>query len=321
MRRSRVTSEREAALSAARKAGEVLRAGFGTEHAITYKGEVDLITEVDAKAERVIREELLGTFPTHGMLAEEGGEHSGEGDARWIVDPLDGTTNYAHGLPVFCVSVALERAAEGVVLGVVHDPMREETFVAERGRGAILNGRPISVSDTYEPIRALIASDFPYDRERMPETLELLGRFSALSRGMRRLGAAALDLCYVAAGRLDGYYMRGVRLWDLAAGSLIVREAGGKLTDYRGDELTLDGGEILASNGRLHSVMTRLTGEDGLQTLQTIPIHSAPTPSSGAAEIVGGYRRRREIPPASCVRRYFWPFLTVWLPTIKCSRT
>ena len=261
-----MTRELEVALSAAKEAGEVLRKGFGAEHAITYKGEVDLVTEVDKEAERVIREELLGTFPTYGMLAEEGGELAGEGDARWIVDPLDGTTNYAHGLPIFCVSVALERAAEEVVLGVVHDPMREETFVAERGRGAILNGRPISVSDTDEPIRALIATDFPYDRERMPETLELFGRFSALSRGMRRLGAAALDLCYVAAGRLDGYYMRGVRPWDLAAGSLIVREAGGKLTDYRGDELALDGGEIVASNGRLHSAMTRLTGEDGLRT-------------------------------------------------------
>jgi myo-inositol-1(or 4)-monophosphatase len=260
-----VTTELETALSAARKAGEVLRAGFGAEHEITYKGEVDFVTEVDKEAERVIREELLGTFPTHGMLAEEGGELAGEGDVRWIVDPLDGTTNYAHGLPIFCVSVALERAAEGVVLGVVHDPMRGETFLAERGRGAILNGRPISVSDTDEPIRALIATDFPYDRERMPETLELFGRFSALSRGMRRLGAAALDLCYVGAGRLDGYYMRGVRLWDLAAGSLIVREAGGKLTDYRGDELALDGGEIVASNGRLHSAMTRLTGEEGLR--------------------------------------------------------
>jgi myo-inositol-1(or 4)-monophosphatase len=154
-----------------------------------------------------------------------------------------------------------------VVLGVVHDPMREETFVAERGRGAMLNGRAVSVSDTDEPILALIASDFPYDRERMPETLELFGGFSALSRrGVRMSGAAALDLCYVAAGRLEGYYMRGVRPWDLAAGSLMVREAGGKLTDYRGEELALDGGEIVASNGRLHSAMRRLTGEDGLRT-------------------------------------------------------
>jgi len=251
-----------AALSAARRAGEVLRAGFGTEHAITYKGEVDLVTEVDTEAERVIREELLGTFPTHGMLAEEGGELGGEEDARWIVDPLDGTTNYAHGLSIFCVSIALERAGE-VVLGVVHDPMGEETFVAERGRGATLNGEPIRVSSTDEPIRALIATGFPYDRAELPEALELFGRLAASTRGMRRLGSAALDLCYVAAGRLDGYYERGIWPWDLAAGSVIVEEAGGRLTNYRGDVLDLAGREIMASNGRLHSAMIRLIGEDG----------------------------------------------------------
>ena len=257
-----MASEHVAALSAARRAGEVLRAGFGTEYAITYKGEVDLVTEVDTEAERVIREELLGTFPTHGMLAEEGGELGGEEDARWIVDPLDGTTNYAHGLSIFCVSIALERAGE-VVLGVVHDPMGEETFVAERGRGATLNGEPIRVSSTDEPIRALIATGFPYDRAELPEALELFGRLAASTRGMRRLGSAALDLCYVAAGRLDGYYERGIWPWDLAAGSVIVEEAGGRLTNYRGDVLDLAGREIMASNGRLHSAMIRLIGEDG----------------------------------------------------------
>jgi myo-inositol-1(or 4)-monophosphatase len=257
-----LASEHVAALSAARRAGEVLRAGFGTEHAITYKGEVDFVTEVDTEAERVIREELLGTFPTHGMLAEEGGELAGEEDARWIVDPLDGTTNYAHGLSIFCVSIALERAGE-VVLGVVHDPMGEETFVAEQGRGSTLNGEPIRVSSTDELLRALIATGFPYDRAELPEALELFGRLAASTRGMRRLGSAALDLCYVAAGRLDGYYERGIWPWDLAAGSVIVEEAGGKLTNYRGDVLDLAGREIMASNGRLHSAMMRLIGEDG----------------------------------------------------------
>jgi myo-inositol-1(or 4)-monophosphatase len=256
-----MTSEFEVALSAARRAGEVLRAGFGTEHVITYKGEVDLVTEIDEEAERMIREELLGTFPSHGMLAEEGGELAGEEDARWIVDPLDGTTNYAHGLPIFCVSVALERAGE-VVPGVVHDPMHEETFVAEQGRGATLNGEPIRVSDTDELIQALIATGFPYDRAEMPEALELFGRLAATTRGMRRLGSAALDLCYVASGRLDGYYERGIWPWDLAAGSVILQEAGGQLTNYRCGVLDLDGREIVASNGRMHSAMTRLTGED-----------------------------------------------------------
>jgi len=256
-----LTRELEAALSAAKEAGEVLRKGFGWQHSVRYKGEVDLVTEVDEQAEQVIREILLGAFPAYGMLAEEGGALVGEEDARWIVDPLDGTTNFAHGLPIFAVSIALERAGE-VVLGVIHDPIREEAYVAERGRGTTLNGEPIRVSDTDELIQALIATGFPYDRAEMPEALELFERFAAITRGMRRLGSTALDLCYVAAGRLDGYYERGIWAWDIAAGGLILEEAGGKVTDYRGDELNLEGREIVASNGTLHPAMTELTGED-----------------------------------------------------------
>jgi myo-inositol-1(or 4)-monophosphatase len=145
---------------------------------------------------------------------------------------------------------------------VVHDPMREETYVAERGRGATLNGEPIRVSDTEELIQALIATGFPYDRAQMPEALDLFGRFAAMTRGMRRLGSTALDLCYVAAGRLDGYYERGIWAWDIAAGGLILEEAGGKVTDYRGGILNLEGRQIVASNGTLHTAMTKLTGED-----------------------------------------------------------
>jgi myo-inositol-1(or 4)-monophosphatase len=256
-----VTKELEAALSAAKEAGEVLRTGFGSQHSVRYKGEVDLVTEVDEQAEQVIREILLGAFPAYGMLAEEGGALVGEEDARWIVDPLDGTTNYAHQLPIFCVSIALERSGE-VVLGVVHDPIREETYVAERGGGATLNDEPIKVSNTEELIQALIATGFPYDRAEMPEAIELFGRFTATTQGMRRLGSAALDLCYVASGRLDGYYERGIWPWDLAAGALILEEAGGKVTDYQGGILNLEGREIVASNGALHAAMTKLTGED-----------------------------------------------------------
>jgi myo-inositol-1(or 4)-monophosphatase len=256
-----LTSELEVALSAARRAGEVLRAGFGAEHAITYKGEVDLVTEIDEEAEGVIREILLEAFPAYGVLAEEGGALVGEDDARWIVDPLDGTTNYAHRLPIFAVSIGLERSGS-VVLGVVHDPIGEETFAAEQGRGATLNGEPIKVSDTDELIRALIATGFPYDRSKMPEALDLFGRFAAITRGMRRLGSTALDLCYVAAGRLDGYYERGIWAWDIAAGALILEEAGGKVTNYRGGALDIEDRQIVASNGALHTAMTKLTGED-----------------------------------------------------------
>lgn len=256
-----MTGELEAAKAAATRAGRVLREGFGSRHSITYKGEVDLVTEVDERAEQVIKGLLLGAFPAYGMLAEEGGRLSGEEDARWIVDPLDGTTNYAHGLQIFAVSIALERAGE-VVLGVVHDPMREEIFTAERGAGATLNGEPIGTSDTDEPIRALIATGFPHNRAEMPEALELFGRFTALTRGMRRLGSTALDLCYVASGRLDGYYERGIWAWDIAAGSLILEEAGGKVTDYRGGALDLEGREIVASNGPLHPALVGVTGGD-----------------------------------------------------------
>jgi myo-inositol-1(or 4)-monophosphatase len=216
---------------------------------------------VDEQAEEVIGEILLGAFPFFGMLAEEGGALAGEEDARWIVDPLDGTTNYAHGLPLFAVSIGLERAGE-MILGVVHDPIRDETYVAERGRGATLNGEPVRVSDTRELIQALIATGFPHDRAQMPEALELFGRFSALTRGMRRLGSTALDLCYVAAGRLDGYYERGIWAWDIAAGGLILEEAGGRVTDYRGEVLNLEGREIAASNRALHPAMIQLTGDD-----------------------------------------------------------
>jgi len=203
---------------------------------------------------------LRESFPNYGMLAEEGGELEGERGVRWIVDPLDGTTNYAHGLPVFCTSIALERD-NGVILGVVYDPMANETYTAERGSGATLNGEPIAVSDTDEPIRALLATGFPYDRDDMPVSLEIFGQFAMLTQSMRRLGSAALDLCYVAAGRLDGYYERGIKAWDIAAGTLILREAGGKVSDYQGGELDLERGEVVASNGLLHPDLIRVTEE------------------------------------------------------------
>jgi myo-inositol-1(or 4)-monophosphatase len=252
--------ELEVAVVAAKAAGEVLHSSFGRQQQIRYKGEVDLVTEVDERAEQTIREILLAAYPDYGVLAEEGGRLQGEGDARWIVDPLDGTTNYTHGLPIFSVSIALESAGR-TVLGVVYDPLREETYVAEHSRGATLNGEPIKVSSVQELRRALLVTGFPYDRDEMPAALELFGRFAMLTQGMRRLGSAALDLCYVAAGRLDGYYERGIHAWDVAAGALILEEAGGKVTDYRGSELYLEGREIVASNGRLHPAITQLTGE------------------------------------------------------------
>ncbi len=253
--------ELEVALEAATAAGRVLSENFGREQAVRFKGEVDLVTEVDERAEGVIGDVLRKAFPDYGMLAEEGGRLPGEGDSRWIVDPLDGTTNYAHGLPIFAVSIALERAGE-VVLGVVYDPMREETYVAERGGGATLDGEPIRVSDTDEPIRALLVTGFPYDRDDMQAAVELFGRLTVLTQGVRRLGSAALDLCYVAAGRVDAFYERGLHAWDVAAGSLILEEAGGTITDYQGRKLDLEGREVVASNGILHPLLLEVMGAD-----------------------------------------------------------
>jgi myo-inositol-1(or 4)-monophosphatase len=247
-----LTRELDVAVAAAEAAGEMLRDSFGRQHQIEYKGEADLVTEADEEAERKIEEVLREAFPDHGMLAEEGGETQGQDDARWIVDPLDGTTNYAHGVPFFCTSIALERAGE-VVLGVVHDPMVNETYAAERGGGATLNGEPLEVSSTDGPARALLGTSFADRPEELKVGLEVFGRLADLARGMRRLGSGALDLCYVAAGRLDGCYERGFSAWDVAAGVLIVEEAGGKVTDHRGSRLDPERSEgLVASNGLIH---------------------------------------------------------------------
>ena len=255
-----VPRELEVAIEAAKAAGEALRSGFGQRLAVRHKGAVDLVTEADEKAEQKIKHVLVDAFPSYGMLTEESEEVAGEGECRWIVDPLDGTTNYAHGLPIFAVSVALERAGE-VTLGVVYDPMSEETYVAERGGGATLNGQSIQVSDTDELIRALVATGFPYDREDIGDALELFGRFAKLTQSMRRLGSAALDMCYMAAGRLDGYYEQGIKAWDIAVGVLILEEAGGTATDYQGGKLDLEGREVVASNGLLHPPLTSITSK------------------------------------------------------------
>ena len=257
-----MTRELEVAIAAAEAAGEVLRSGFGQEQEIEYKGEVDLVTEADEQAEQKIKEVLREAFPDHEILTEESGRLEGKGDARWIVDPLDGTTNYVHTLPFFATSIALERESE-VILGVVHDPIARETYTAERGSGATLNGQTIRVSDADELIRALLATSFSHDQEEgVAVGLDLFGRFARLTRGVRQLGAGALDLCYVAAGRLDGCFERGLSAWDVAAGVLIIEEAGGKVTDYQGREFDLEGTEMVASNGRLHPSLVSVTSGD-----------------------------------------------------------
>jgi myo-inositol-1(or 4)-monophosphatase len=245
--------ERTVALDLARAAGAMLREELGRTRQVALKGSpINLVTEMDRRSERLIVDGLRREFPDDAILAEEGGPIAGRSGRRWIVDPLDGTTNYAHGVPIFAVSLALE-AAGRVVLGVIHDPNQRETFLAERGRGASLDGAPLAVSTTRTLNESLLVTGFPYDiRERRETNLREYAAFSLRSRGVRRLGSAVLDFAYVAAGRIDGYWELRVGTWDAAAGSLLVEEAGGRVTDLDGNPLDLAAPRIVATNGLIH---------------------------------------------------------------------
>jgi myo-inositol-1(or 4)-monophosphatase len=241
------------ALEAARGAGRLLRDELGGTRRIRHKGSViDLVTEMDQRAEAHIVERLRGAFPDHAVLAEESGATAGRSEYRWLIDPLDGTTNYAHGIPIFAVSVALERAGV-VVLGVAYDPSRDECFVAERGHGATMNGEPIRVSTIDILDRALLVTGFPYDIRTTTDTnLPEYAALSVRTQAVRRLGSAVIDLCWVACGRLDGFWELALGPWDMAAGGLIASEAGGRVTNVRGGPWRLEGPGILASNGLVH---------------------------------------------------------------------
>lgn len=249
-------------MEAARRAGALLRDRLGTVLQVRHKGVVDLVTDVDDESERLVRGMIQAAFPSHSILGEEGGATVG-GDARfrWIVDPLDGTTNYAHGFPFFCVSIGLEVEGE-LGLGVVYDPTRDELFLGRRGQGATLNDRPLAVSPEPELGQALLATGFPYDRRLLPRALAGFEWMSLQSRAVRRAGSAALDLCYVACGRFDGYWEYEVMPWDMAAGALLVQEAGGRVTMVDGSPFSVECGEVLASNGALHAVMVEALGPE-----------------------------------------------------------
>jgi myo-inositol-1(or 4)-monophosphatase len=249
---------KETALKAVKEAGKILMEGLGRIHEINYKHEIDLVTEVDRLSEELIITLIRDRYPDHAILAEEGGKSKGSSPYRWIIDPLDGTTNYAHGYPCFCISIALEEDGE-VIYGVVYDPTREELFIAEKEKGATLNGRSISVSRTEKLTHSLLCTGFPYDiREGKETNLDHFQRFMMRSQAVRRDGAAALDLCYVAMGRFDGYWELKLSPWDVAAGNLMVAEAGGTVTDFEGKHFTLSSPKILASNGRIHREMVEV---------------------------------------------------------------
>jgi myo-inositol-1(or 4)-monophosphatase len=218
----------------AREAGAILRAGYSQEHQVKYKGVIDLVTEVDHQSEAFLLTEITGRFPGHHIVAEESGVIQGNDQHSWFVDPLDGTVNYAHNIPIFCVSVGY--ASQGtLMLGAVYDPMRDEMFTAERGNGAYLNGRPIRVSAVTELQKSLLVTGFPYDAwNTRQDNFANFVHFAKLTQGVRRLGSAALDLCYVAAGRFDGFWEIALKPWDVAAGGLICEEAGAQVTNING---------------------------------------------------------------------------------------
>ena len=250
------------AIQTARDAGSLLAERFGRAVRVTDKSELELVTESDLASEKLIIDRIRTYHPRHAILAEESGASSPatadvQSEWRWIVDPLDGTTNYAHGYPTFCVSIGLEHAGR-MELGVIYDPMRDELFTAERGEGASLNGRRVQVSTTGKLASALLCTGFPYDVRERSEFARHFSNFIMNAQGVRRDGAAALDLAYVACGRFDGFWEEGLQPWDVAAGSLMVEEAGGHVSKYDNEPLSIYTPPILASNGLLHEQMMRV---------------------------------------------------------------
>jgi myo-inositol-1(or 4)-monophosphatase len=249
---------REIAFKAAREAGRILMQKFGAALVIDHKGEIDLVTEVDRMAERIIVNIIRDTFPRHDILAEEEDYGRSNSRYRWIIDPLDGTTNYTHGFPWFAVSIALEVEGE-IVLGLVYNPFHQELFYAEKNNGAFHNDIQLSVSKTASLERSLLATGFSYDHKTSPaNNYDHFINFQRACQGCRRAGSASLDLAYVAAGRFDGFWEMKLKPWDIAAGKLIVEEAGGAVSNFSGERLDIYGKEILASNGLIHGSMVEV---------------------------------------------------------------
>lgn len=244
------------AMETVRDAGRILLEKLGRVN-ISKKGDINLVTEADLASEALIIERIRSHYPRHSILAEESGDAVIIGDggsSKWIIDPLDGTTNYAHGYPCFCVTIALEHEGQ-IMLGVTYDPTRDELFAAEKGRGATLNGKPIRVSRSETLRDSLIVTGFPYDFKTRPQFIKHFTDFLMESRGVRRDGSAAIDMAYVACGRFDGFWEEGLNPWDVAAGKLLVEEAGGVVSYYDGSPFSIYTPPILASNGNIHNAM------------------------------------------------------------------
>lgn len=249
------------AIEAAREAGKFLKHNLGKVRDISLKEgqERNLVTEIDKKSEELIVSIIRKHFPNHDILAEESGnEYGRRSDFKWIIDPLDGTTNFTHGLPIFCVSIGLERKGD-LVAGVIYDPNLDELFSAEKGRGAFLNGRRLRVSQTSELKKSLLVTGFPYNVPENPHNcVEHFINFLMNGQAVRRMGSAAIDMAYVATGRYDGFWEVSLNPWDMAAGVLLIREAGGKVSDFQGNEINIYGEQVVASNNLIHDEMIGL---------------------------------------------------------------
>lgn len=249
---------KEVALRSAYRAGEILKSHFGHLTSVTKKGAIDLVTVADIEAEKAIVETVRARFPEHAILAEESGAIDGDENYRWIIDPLDGTTNFAHNLSFFAVSIAFALEDE-LMLGIVFNPIDGEMFIAIKGRGAQLNNQPIQVTARRSVRESLLVTGFPYEIDlHSPSLMNRFSNFLTAAQGVRRLGSAALDLCYVACGRFEGFWEENLNPWDTAAGVLLVEEAGGKVTDFRGARFHIDKKQILATNGQIHREMISL---------------------------------------------------------------
>jgi len=244
----------DTAIEAARKAGEIQLSGLGKEKNVRYKGEINLVTEIDKKSETVIIQHILSKYPDHNILAEESHPDKRSGEFLWIIDPIDGTTNYAHEFPFFCVSIALSIDKE-ITVGVIYDALRDELFYSTKNGGAFYNNERIHVSRTTELRQSLIGTGFPY--EITIESKEFFSHFLMKAQAIRRAGSAALDLAYLANGRLDGFWELCLHPWDTAAGIVLVEEAGGMVTDFNGGDYSIFRKEILATNGKIHSQMIK----------------------------------------------------------------
>jgi len=258
----------------AREAGKLLMGYFAKHVTIEYKGDVDLVTEADRASEKLIVQRLQARWPEHGIVGEEGTRSATEAEYRWYVDPLDGTTNFAHGYPVFCVSIALVRHDGQLEVGVLYDPTRDEMFSAERGQAATLNGKRLQVSKTKALVESLLGTGFPSHKRHKNPNIHFYHQLTLRSHGVRRAGSAALDLANVASGRYDGFWEFNLNPWDTAAGVLIVQEAGGMVTRFDGTPFRLDSREVLASNALIHQELlqnfTEMFAGRGLEELPSV---------------------------------------------------